>query len=255
MPPRRQNRLVKWLVRLGATAALAVLFVFSAYTAFSLYVRRGGTILPDVTTLMAAEARSRLEAVDVDLKVIEENAQFSAEVSEGAVVRQSPQAGATVKKGSVVRVALSRGPQLSYLPDFSGESLSVARSQVQAGGMPAPRVEWVFAPGNPSGHIVGQRPRPGDRAPANESLRLYANIADTGQTWVMPDVVYQDVEHMRRWFEARGIRVGSIKPDTYRGVPAGTILRQYPLSGYPVGPGSAVAFVVAFGDPADRELG
>lgn len=254
MPPRRQNGLVKWLVRLGATAALAVLFVFSAYTAFSLYIRRGGTILPDVTTLTAAEARSRLETVDVDLKVIEENAQFSSDVPEGAVVRQSPQAGATVKKGSVVRVALSRGPELSYLPDYTGDSLAVARTRVQADGMPAPRIEWVYKVGSPEGDIVAQRPEPGARAPANEPVRLYANVADPRRRWVMPDVVYQDAERMRRWFEGRGIRVGSIKPDTYRGVPAGTILRQYPLSGYPVGPGDAVAFVVASGDSPDRDL-
>lgn len=243
------------LLRLGFSGVLVVLFVFSAYTAFSLYVRRGGTVLPDVTALSVAEARTALTAVDVDVAVIEEDARFSSEVPEGAVVRQRPQAGATVKKGSVVRVALSRGPELAYLPDFSGDPLLVARTRVQTEGMAAPRVEWVFHPGSPSGQIVAQRPLPGDRAPANDPLRLYANIADLDQVWIMPDVVYQDAERMRRWFEGRGIRVGSIKPDAYRGVPAGTILRQYPLSGYPVSPGDVVAFVVASGDTAADELG
>ncbi len=245
------SRWTRWLVRIGFAGVLAVLFVFSAYTAFSLYVRRGGTELPDVTGLSVAEARTALAAVDVELEVDELDSRYSSEVPEGAIVRQRPQAGASVKKGSVVRAALSRGPELAYLPDFSGEPLAVARTRAQADGLPAPRVEWVYRPGVPGGSVVAQRPRPDSRSPANEPVRLYANIADPQQVYVMPDVVYQDAERMRRWFEGRGIRVGSIKPDTYQGVPAGTILRQYPLSGYPLTPGDSVAFVVAAGNATE----
>ena len=245
------NRGMRWLVRLGFAAALSLLFVFSAYTAFSLYVRRGGTVLPDVSGLSVAEARTALAAVDVEIQVDEQDSRYSSDVPEGAIVRQRPQAGASVKKGSMVRVALSRGPELAYLPDFSGEPLAVARTRAQADGLPAPRVEWLYRSGVPSGSVVTQRPQAESRAPANEPVRLYANIADPGQIYIMPDVVYQDAERMRRWFEGRGIRVGSIKPDTYQGVPAGTILRQYPLSGYPLTPGDSVAFVVAAGNTTE----
>lgn len=247
----RKNRwAVRWLLRIGFAGVLAVLFVFSAYTAFSLYVRRGGTLLPDVTGLSVVEARSELAAVDVDLAVAEDEARFSAGMPEGSIVRQRPQPGAAVKKGSVVHVALSRGPELTYLPDFSGDEVAVARTRVQADGLPAPRIEWVFEPGQPAGQVVGQHPRPGSRSAANQPLRLYANIVDPNSVYLMPDVIYQDVEGIRRWFEGRGFRIGSIKPDTYQGVPAGTILRQYPLSGYPLSPGDVVAFVVASGEAA-----
>jgi len=255
MASKQTNQWAKWATRVIAGVVLGTLFVVSAYTAFSMYVRRGGTVLPDVIGMAAAEARSALKSVGVDLVVDEEDARFSAEIAEGAVLRQRPQAGASVKKGSVVRVSLSKGAELAYLPDFSGDAVAVARTRVQADGLPAPRVLWTYHKGKPAGEVVAQQPRPGSRAPANQPLRLYVNTADADAVYLMPDVIYQNAERMRRWFENRGIRVGSIKPDAYRGVPPGTILRQYPLSGYPLSAGDVVAFVVASGEQQRESVG
>ncbi len=250
----QQRTWVRWAARGVAAAALSLLFVVSAYTAFSMYVRRGGTVLPDVSGMPVAEARSALKGVGVDLKVLEEDARFSTEVAEGAVARQRPRPGASVKKGSVVRVSVSKGAELAYLPDFSGDPVAIARTRVQSDGLPAPRILWVYQPAKPAGEVVGQQPRAGARAPVNQPVRLYANTTDPEAVYVMPDVIYQNAERMRRWFENRGIRVGSIKPDAYQGVPAGTILRQYPLSGYPLSPGDVVAFVVASGEQGRASL-
>ncbi len=245
---------IRWPLRAVVAGALTLLFVTTAYTAFSLYIRRGGTVLPDVVGLTVAEAMAQLDAVGVDLMVVEDDARFSATVVEGGVVQQRPSAGASVKKGSSVRVSLSKGPELAYLPDFTGDSVAVARTRVQSTGLPAPRILWVYEEGAAGGQVVAQRPRPGERSRASEPIRLYANLRDSESVYLMPDVVYQNAERMRRWFEGRGMRVGSMKPDRYPGVAPGTVLRQYPLTGYPLSPGDAVAFVISSGDNVRASL-
>ncbi|HEX2224617.1 MAG TPA: PASTA domain-containing protein, partial [Thermoanaerobaculia bacterium] len=68
------------------------------------------------------------------------------------------------------------------------------------------------------------------------------------ERWVMPDLVYRDYEDVRRAFEARGFRLGSIKFERYEGVAEGVILRQYPMPGHPVTKRDSISLTVATAD-------
>jgi beta-lactam-binding protein with PASTA domain len=61
----------------------------------------------------------------------------------------------------------------------------------------------------------------------------------------MPDLIGRDFERIRLAFEARGFRLGGVRSQTYEGAAAGTILRQFPLAGYPVTRKDTLSFVVA----------
>jgi beta-lactam-binding protein with PASTA domain len=67
--------------------------------------------------------------------------------------------------------------------------------------------------------------------------------------WVMPDLIGRDFERVRLAFETRGFRIGGVKEQYYEGAAAGTILRQFPLGGYPVSRKDALSFVVAAAEP------
>jgi beta-lactam-binding protein with PASTA domain len=61
----------------------------------------------------------------------------------------------------------------------------------------------------------------------------------------MPDLVYRDYEQVRRFFEARGFKLGSVKFEPYENVPAGVVLRQFPLPGHPLARRDVISLVVA----------
>ena len=65
----------------------------------------------------------------------------------------------------------------------------------------------------------------------------------------MPDLIGRDFERVRLAFEARGFRLGGVKEQSYEGAAAGTILRQFPLAGSPVGLKDTLSFVVASPEP------
>ena len=65
----------------------------------------------------------------------------------------------------------------------------------------------------------------------------------------MPDLIGRDFERVRLAFEARGFRLGGVKEQAYEGAAAGTILRQFPLAGSPVGLKDTLSFVVASPEP------
>ena len=59
----------------------------------------------------------------------------------------------------------------------------------------------------------------------------------------------RDFERVRLAFEARGFRLGGVRAQSYEGAAAGTILRQFPLAGSPVGLRDTLSFVVASPEP------
>jgi beta-lactam-binding protein with PASTA domain len=71
------------------------------------------------------------------------------------------------------------------------------------------------------------------------------SLGDRSGVFVMPDLVYQDYNRVRSFFESRGFRLGSVKFEAYEGAGDGTILRQFPLAGHPLSRRDAISLVVA----------
>jgi beta-lactam-binding protein with PASTA domain len=60
----------------------------------------------------------------------------------------------------------------------------------------------------------------------------------------MPDLVYREYEAVRRFFERQSFRLGSVKFESYEGIEAGVVLRQFPLPGHPIRRRDVISLVV-----------
>jgi beta-lactam-binding protein with PASTA domain len=67
----------------------------------------------------------------------------------------------------------------------------------------------------------------------------------------MPDLIYRSYDDVRGFFEQRGFHLGSVRFETYEGIPPGIVLRQFPLAGHPLHPQDPIALVVAATQPED----
>ena len=172
-------------------AALAVVFVVSAYVSFNLYVRRGATSVPELAGLSVDEAGRLLADQGLKYRPAEPAGRWSADVEEGRVLESRPRAGSSVKQGSTVEVVVSLGSRLARVPDLAGKAVSAAELTARAEGLELGRtLSVLFGAGEP-GAVVGQFPAAGESAPAGAKIDLLVALESPGSAYVMPDLVYR----------------------------------------------------------------
>lgn len=242
------RKLVRAAGCLGYIGLLTAVFALVSYFAFSQFVRRGVTSTPELFGLSEPDAEALLADQGLRLEWSEER--FDEQMPAGHVLIQRPRAGTLVKRGVTVTVIMSLGPQRIEVPTVVGTALQAAQVTLAAAGLNIGRAINVFSEGGAPGTVVAQEPAGGARAERDASVDLFLALENRSETYVMPDLVNQDYDQVRSYFERRGFRLGRVSYETYDGVAPGTVLRQYPLAGHPLHRGDVIALgVVAPEDP------
>lgn len=244
----------KLLRALGCLSYLGLLLALSAvvsYVAFSQFVRRGVTPTPELFGLAEDEARALLADQGLKLEWSEQGDRFDERVPVGHVLLQRPRAGTLVKRGREVTVVLSRGPQRIEVPSVVGQSPQAAQVTLAAAGLKPGRTLDLFSDHGVSGTVVTQQPREGERVARDTTVDLFLVRENLNETYVMPDLVNQPYDAVRRFFERRGFRLGRVSYETYDGLAPGTVLRQFPLAGHPLRRGDVISLGVVTPEPAE----
>lgn len=236
--------LLRALLRLAYALVVCALFVASAYLAFSLFVRRGVTPVPNLVGLPLDRAGERL--ADQGLRVRHQRAtdRFAERVPAGRVLEQRPGPASIAKRGGVVDVVLSRGPRVVPVPDLAGSALPAAQVTLAAAGLGIGAVAHVYADA-PVGSVVLQKPGAGSEVGPGTAVRLFLAAEGRRETYVMPDLVDREYRAVRSFLEGNGFRVGSVKFEPYEGVSESLVLRQFPLPGHPLRRGEVISLIVA----------
>lgn len=238
---RKVLRALGFLAYLGLVVTV---FGLAAYVSFSLFVRSGATRTPELTGLPIEEARELLRDQGLEIR-LDENGRYDDSIPADHVMRQDPSEGALVKRGSTVQVVPSLGPRRIAVPDLEGQGLQSAQVLLAAAGLSLGRSVEVFAADTTAGAVVGQQPSAGATVAPGSTVDLMLAREGSTEAFLMPDLVYREYDPVRRFFETRGFRLGSVKYERYEGIRPGVILRQYPLAGHPLRRQDTVALVVA----------
>lgn len=245
------RRLLRALVSVAYVGLLFVVFGLSSYVAFNLFVRSGVTPVPDLQGLGEDEARSRLIDQGLEARHSPENDRFDAGLESGRVVTQRPRAGSLVKRGSGVDLVLSRGPNQVPVPEVTGQAVQAAQVTLAAAGLQLGETLSIYSNQQQAGLVAYQDPAAGSLAAPSTPVRLFLSLENPAQTYVMPDLIYRSYDDVRGFFEQRGFHLGSVRFETYEGIPPGIVLRQFPLAGHPLHPQDPIALVVAATQPED----
>ncbi|HTQ81430.1 MAG TPA: PASTA domain-containing protein [Thermoanaerobaculia bacterium] len=239
------QKLLRALGLLAYAAFVLFAFVLAAYLSFSFFVRSGVTAVPSVVGLTRAEASNALVEHGLAVREASGRGRYDDKVPAGRVLRQIPDARSLVKRGSGVQLVLSLGPQRVEVPDLAAKTFPAAQVALSGSGLIVGKTLSAFLPGRETGTVAAQDPDPGaEVAPASPVDLLLAQPAP-GERYIMPDLVYQQYERVRVFFEREKFRLGSVKYERYEGVAAGVILRQFPLPGHPLSHDDPVSLVVA----------
>jgi beta-lactam-binding protein with PASTA domain len=99
------------------------------------------------------------------------------------------------------------------------------------------------------GTVVEQRPAAttGGSTGASEdgAVDVLVTLGGPSVSYLMPDLVYRNVDEVRRFFDTHGFRLNEVRSEPYEGIPEGVILRQSPPAGHPVSRHDAISLVVA----------
>lgn len=235
------------LARILYALLLAVILGVAAWISFSRFVLGKAEEVPDLTGKSVDEATALAAERGLHVVVDSTKASFSDEIPAHRVKGQNPAAGMAVKAGQELRVFLSLGPEIIQTPDLTGQTPRTAALALTRAGLAEGVVSDVRLPG-PAG-VVAQGVVPGASAEPDNPVDLLVNRGPADVLYVMPDLIGRDFERVRLAFEARGFHLGGVRAQAYEGAAAGTILRQFPLAGSPVGLKDTLSFVVASPEP------
>ncbi len=241
----RRSRLLRLLALIAHAGLLLVLFSTAAYISFSLFVRSGVTRTPDLTGLAREEAMATLAESGLVWEEAGLAGVHSDSIPAGSVARQRPRPGSLVKRGSAVEAVLSLGPQQLTLPDLRGLTPQAAQSTLAGLGLTVGRTLRVLSPEATPGTVVEQEPAAAAPARADGKVDVLVALDSSTSAYLMPDLVYRDVDTVRRFFQSHGLLVSAVRPEVYEGIPEGVILRQTPLAGHPIRRHDAITLVVA----------
>jgi beta-lactam-binding protein with PASTA domain len=239
------RKLLRALGMLAYAALVVVAFVLAAYLSFSAFVRSGVIPVPSVIGMTSAEAGNALIERGLALRGVTSKGRYDDKVPAGRVLRQIPDVHTFVKRGSRVQLVLSLGPQRVEVPDLAAKTFPAAQVTLSGAGLIVGTTLSAFVAGQETGTVVAQDPDPGAAVPPASAVDVLLAQPTPGERYIMPDLVYQQYDRARAFFEREKFRLGSVKYERYEGVAAGVILRQFPLPGHPLSHDDPVSLVVA----------
>lgn len=226
---------------LQALILLTVMLV-AALVTMRLAIHGREVAVPKVVGMTLREADKT--AADQGLQVDVENRFYSSDIPEGRIVSQLPAPGTQVRRGWRLRVAQSLGPQRAVIPDLIGESGRAAEMNARRRGLEVGATVVAHIPGQPPDQVVAQSPPPNAVGVATPKINLLVTAGPEEQSYIMPDFMGHHLAEASAAIGQAGLRLGDV---TDVAAPAGhsVILKQSPLPGQRVTPGTVVTFEVS----------
>lgn len=229
--------------RLLAVLVFLICAGFVSWFALVQTVHRGTLAVPNLGEENLEDARQQLHDLGLELEV-DEPGVFSTSIDPGIIAHQAPPPGFHVKAGSTVKVRVSLGGERVAVPDVRGGSLPTAERDIELAGLNTglrARVEGQGA----SDRVIATGPKVGHEIPPLATVDLLVNTVPKSRQWVMPLLVSQQLDWVRRFCRANRLRLGQAREVEYPGLPGGLVLRQYPPAGSPVGPSDIITVWVS----------
>lgn len=202
--------------------------------------------VPDVVGQSEAVATAAIEAAGL---VVAVNLANDDVVAEGNVISQTPAGGDSADWGATVTITVSIGPEpvLTIVPDVRNRPLADAEASISAllvVGTITEEYSPAF-PEIPAGNVISTNPGGGALVNVGTVVDIVVSLGLA--PIATPDVLGLTQADAEAAIVAAGLVVGTVTPFPSDTVPAGNVIAQSPLVGYPVTPGTAVDLTVSSG--------
>lgn len=227
LPEAKKKRCRNAIVGVVVIALVAGMIAFGTYEA-QLW---GGKVIPDVTNMTEADARSMLGDAGFKVKTRE----IKSDDTEGLVVITDPAAGIREDEGAeiVIHIATSR-----EIPDVMGKTKKEAKAALSAEGYENVKFKKEKSD-EEKGSVVSIAPKPGTAC--KSTAKVVVKIATP---YVVPDINGLDVDNAGQTIIDAGLSYDVEEVET-EGYEDGAIIGTVPESGAEVKKGSLVMIQIA----------
>ena len=141
------------------------------------------SVVPDFVGHTTAEAKQIAREAGVTLEGKKEN---SSEGEEGCVISQDIAKGMKVKRKASVGITVSKGKEMTVVPEFVGETLEDARAMAAEAGIELEETE-EYSKDVAAGLIIEQQDTQGTSIEKGSSVKITVSLGE--QTVKLPDFV------------------------------------------------------------------
>lgn len=237
--PGKSGKSRKWI--LGLLALLMLGFAIGAFLAYGKFWSTSEVNVPNVVGKQVEVAKSMITAQNLRVSITEA---YNETVPSGQVVSQYPEAGATVKEQRTITLFVSKGGEITVVPDVRGLNRRDAELQIKNAGLRLGRIEEQYND-LPADTVVSQNPRPPAQVNKNTMIDLVISKGSGPRKLVMPDFRGSPVNTVNTQLDSLKLKLGTITEVADDKYPAGTITGQNPAAETEVTEGSTVDFTVA----------
>lgn len=223
------------------SACLLATYLIFAVTAMRVALKVREMPAPDLRNRTVAEATAMLQDAGLALTV-DEAARLDPKIPAGRIAQQDPEPGAITRRQRTIRVWVSQGPRITVIPGLTGESERAAQLRLQQDGLSVASLVEVRSSAFPSDTVIAQEP---PESAQGTEVALLVNRGEQGRHYVMPDLIGVAGARAVDLMRTRGFRVTVVGELPYPGVPAGTVLRQFPAAGFQIAAGDPISLEVS----------
>ena len=114
--------------------------------------------------------------------------EYNDEYDEGIIFWQSQSAGKSVKEGYTLTIKVSKGKQMTIIPDMNGSESEVAQSELKAAGFTVV-LRTMFDDSVAEGLVIKTEPAAGKEYPVGGSVTVFVSKGPVDTKVKVPDVV------------------------------------------------------------------
>lgn len=228
----------KWIFTIIAVMIVTVLAgVFFAYGKFW---STAEVVVPNVVGKTVADADHILQEHKLRVSLTE---RFDDNVAAGIIISQTPAADSKVKEDRMISLYVSKGAEITVVPDVRTMTLREAELMLRNEGFVIGNIEEV-ASDEPADTVVDQNPR--SPAQIHKSQKIDLIVSRAEKVIELPDFTGSSLSSAKKQLADLNLKQGSVDEET-SSEPKGTILKQEPKGGAEVAVGSSIDFIVSKG--------
>lgn len=237
---RRLRKLPKWAW--GVAALLLFSFLGGQILADGGFIGGKEVMVPDVVGKPAETARSLLTNENLRVQITEA---FNDRVPAGYVISQQPQAGQIVKERRTIQIVLSRGLDVTAIPDLKGLQRREAEARIRSTGLKVGIVSEEYSATVPVDAIISQNPRPPGQVAKGILVDIVVSKGKSPQQITVPNFIGESMQSVLARIEALHLKVGKIRETSTSRFAPGMISAQAPPPGSSVYEGTTIDLEVA----------
>ncbi|MGM0461044.1 MAG: PASTA domain-containing protein [Fibrobacterota bacterium] len=231
-----------WTICVPLFMGTVLLSVFIAYFLVNNIIMPRYTDLSHRNVVDAPELKDRAfkaarqECYNLGLRLNVAREEYSDSVPENIVMSQSPEAGTRVKRGRSISVVVSKGAEISKIPELRNLPFGPARLELHDQGFRHIQQEAVYSDEIDQGRVVSVVPESGMEVSREQTITVNISQGARARSAQMPNVVGNMFSEAKNSILSAGLQVGDIQYTVDEGRRPGVVLRQS------VSPGRSVDF-------------